>query len=204
MKNPLDKRFTVNPVELHHALYSPGGRLIWDKSVYEKLKDELANYRKQYLRAKLIFPSLYLAAGLLGLRNVTETANALNLSPVTFVGAKLLENLLSGLYLSEYFYPYAVTPGGRVINRALAGGALAGMVQALNSLMGSPASGLGMLSLWSDHTSKSPLTNVFSTALSHMLFAPTSGLLLDWLQYGSNLTPTPSMTPGTQMIYGLM
>lgn len=204
MTSPLNKRLAVNPVELHHALYAPGGRFVLDKSLYEKFGDEWANYRKQYLRAKLIFPSIYLAAGLLGLRNVTETATAMNMSPVAFIGAKLLGNLLSGLYLSEYLYPYALTPGGRVLNRALASGTLAGMMQLISNLMGGPTLGLNIFAGGSGDAAKSPFANVFPTALSHMAFAPASGLFLDWLQYGPKLTPTPSMTPGVQMMYGLI
>lgn len=163
-------------------------------------QEQLKRYRRAYIRAKIIVPLASLAFAPFAFKDIPDIAKKMNLDPNLVTLLMVLRYGLAGLGWSEYFYPWAVTPWGRAFNRMLASGLMSGAQRLLNYYIGPPL-WLGDASVRLIQAQKPyMLADILQSAISGAATAPVTGALLDWMRYGSKLSPVPeaSESPKTE------
>lgn len=161
-------------------------------------QEQLKKYRRAYIRAKVIFPLVSLVFATFGFADIPDISKRMNIDPNLATFLMALQYGLSGLGWSEYLYPWAVTPWNRALNRMLASGVISGAQHLLDYYIGPPL-WLGESSArWIQKQRPYMLANILRSAISGAAISPVTGALLDWMRYGSRLSPIPEASESSK------
>lgn len=169
--------------------YLQPSRYTTGSALTSEQQEQLKKYRRAYIRAKVIFPLASLVFATFGFKDIPDIAKKMNIDPNLATFLMALRYGLAGLGWSEYFYPWAVTPWNRALNRMLASGVTSGAQRLLDYYIG-PSLWLGESSArWIQEQKPYMLANILQSAISSAAVSPVTGVLLDWMRYGSRLSP---------------
>lgn len=189
------KGFTYEQINLGFATdtknQEESGKQEKQQSEQERYEESLRNYRKAYIRAKLVGPLIGLLSVGFTPRKTQELGNSAGIGPLAAALLYGASGISYGMLLSEFLYPWAVRPIPRAINRAVAGLVLGGLNSFFKYLLDKHFWDYSSETVSTSEAIQEAARKAQENAPIYAVTAPLQGVLWDWMNYGSALAPVP-------------